>query len=327
MSSENYSSESSKIKIPVILGPTASGKTGAAIKLAKETGGEVISADSMQIYRGMDIGTAKASEAEMDGVVHHLINIVDPDEAYSVADFREQALAKIDEILSRGKLPIICGGTGLYISSLIYPFDLKSENTDPEVRKRLEQLAKDDPKALYARLQEVDPQSAGAIHPNNLKRIVRALEVYEVSGKPKSQQDREGRETLEVPYDFRLYMPMWDRSVLYERIDARVDEMLNAGLLDETRALLEKYPRDLVSLQAIGYKELYPYLDGETDYDEAVRILKRDTRHFAKRQLTWFRRFEDVHPIGEIDRIDWLAEVEKAQHTAKNTQQHIEESE
>lgn len=293
--------------IPVITGPTASGKTGAAVRFALEHNGEIISADSMQIYREMNIGTAKPSEEEQQGIPHHLIDMVNPDQPYSVSQFRSDAIDKIDEILKRGKMPVVCGGTGLYISALTLPFDLETENTDPEIRAGLEQMARTDPEQLYTRLQEADPESAAAIHPHNLKRLVRALEVYEVSGKPKSQLDREGRKK-ELPYDFKLFAPQIERPLLYERIELRVDLMLEQGLLDEARQLLSKYSRDLMSMQAIGYKELYPYLDGQESLEEAVRILKRDTRRFAKRQLTWFRRDSRIRPLSELSEPGSLAQ-------------------
>ena len=305
MNLENFSNGSSespdyKPAVAVITGPTASGKSSAALRFAREHNGEIVSADSMQIYKEMEIGTAKPSEEEQRLVPHHLIDIVSPDEPYSVSRFRSDAVLAIDDILGRARLPVVCGGTGLYINALTLPFDLETENTDPKIRAALEELSRTDPVRLYERLREADPESAKAIHPNNLKRIVRALEVYDVTGRPKSELDREGR-SREPAYDFRLYAPQMDRTLLYERIDRRVDQMLEEGLLDEAERLLGKYPRDLISMQAIGYKELYPYLDGEQSLEESVRILKRDTRRFAKRQLTWFRRDDRIRPAEELD--------------------------
>ncbi len=305
MNSENSSSGSFKPVIPVILGPTASGKSEAAVKLAKRIDGEIISADSMQIYQEMQIGTARPTKEEMEGVPHHLVGFVRPDEPFTVADFRKEAYRLIDAILSCGKVPVICGGTGLYINSLIYPYDLEKDNTDPKIRKRLEKEAQTNPDGLYRRLQKVDPVSAEKIHKNNTKRVIRALEIFEATGKTKSEQDEEGREKVSIPYVFKLFMPFMDREELYRRIDKRVDRMIEKGLLVEAEKLDQKYDRSLVSMQAIGYKELYPYFDGNESLEEAIRILKRDTRHFAKRQMTWFRRMQGIEPVEDLNQYDF----------------------
>lgn len=275
--------------MPFIVGPTAGGKTADAVALAKERNGEVVSADSMQIYKHMRIGTARPTVEEMAGVPHHLINFVEPDENYSAAAYRDDAQAAIADILSRGKLPIVCGGTGLYVSALSKPYDFSTDNRNDTVRKELEALGRTDPEALYQRLYLADPISAAAIHPNNVKRVVRALEIYITTGKTKSEQDAAGQ-TQTLPYTPMLFMADRPREALYERINLRIDQMLEAGLEAEARALEARYGRKTLAMQAIGYKEFFPYFDAEIQLDEAVRILKRDTRHFAKRQLTWFRR-------------------------------------
>lgn len=284
-----------KEKIPVLVGPTASGKTAASIALAHLMDAEIISADSMQIYKHMDVGTAKPTAEEMDGVPHHLIDCVEPDVDYSVACFKADALAAIDGIRRRGRVPLIVGGTGLYINALTLPWIADGPTGSIAVRRKLEQEWEEQGSAaLYARLQAVDPASAEAIHPNNVKRVIRALEIYEATGKPKSQWDGEAAQE-ELPYDYVLMGITMDRERLYQRIDLRVDQMLAEGLMDEMKGLLARgYGPELTAMKAIGYKELMPVLAGEESLEEGVRILKRDTRHFAKRQLTWFRRDERI---------------------------------
>lgn len=281
--------------MPVIVGATAAGKTATAVAFAKLIDGEIISADSMQIYRHMDIGTAKPTLEEMAGVPHHLIDFVEPDEEYNVARFKDEALATIADIFARGKTPVIVGGTGLYVNALTKPWSFAVEDTDLEIRAQLEtEMASLGKEIMHQRLAEVDPITAAELHPNNKKRVIRALEVYAVTGKPKSQLDQEGR-AIELPYNYSLLGLKMERELLYERINMRVDMMMAAGLLAEVESLVAAgYHRELVSMKAIGYKEFFPYLDGEIDLAEAVRILKRDTRHFAKRQLTWFRRDDEI---------------------------------
>jgi tRNA dimethylallyltransferase len=285
--------------IIIIAGPTASGKTSLSIGLAKELNGEIISADSMQIYKGMTIGTAKIRPEEMDGVVHHLVDELEPDDRYTAADFKEKAEALIEDISSRGKIPMIVGGTGLYINSLIYELNMKEANTDLDLRKRLEKEAEViGAEKFYEKLKAVDPKACEKIHFNNVKRVIRALEVYETTGKRFSDQ-----------YDFRKkndkYNPIYfcltmDRAKLYDRINMRIDMMLDEGLIEEVKALLEKgYNRELASMQGLGYKEIISYLDGKIALEEAIYILKRDTRRFAKRQLTWFRREDMVHWVDK----------------------------
>ena len=245
----------------------------------------------MQIYRQMTIGTAKPTQGEMQGIPHHLIDCVDPDEEYSVARFKEEALRRIEDILFRGRQPIVAGGTGLYINGLTMPWGFREKDTDEKVRERLarevEEMGRE---AFYERLKAVDPVTAAALHPNNVKRMIRAYEIYEVTGKPKSCLDMEAAKE-ELPYDYVLMGISMERPLLYERINRRIDLMVRDGLIEEVKSLLDQgYTEELLSMKAIGYKEIFPYLKGEMSLEEALHILKRDTRHFAKRQLTWFRK-------------------------------------
>lgn len=282
-------------KIAVVVGPTASGKTAAAVELAKRLDGEVISADSMQIYRHMTIGTAKPLPEEMEGIPHHLIDCVDPDQEYSVACFKDDALSCIEDIRARGKQPVIAGGTGLYVNGLTLPWGFREKDSDEAVRRTLEEeAAAMGNEAFHDLLKAVDEKAAAEIHPNNVKRVVRALEIYRVTGKTKSQLDAEAQKES-LPYEYVLMGIHMPRERLYERINRRIDLMVEAGLLDEIKALLAMgYDENLPALKAIGYKELFPYLKGEMSLDEALYVLKRDTRHFAKRQLTWFRKDERI---------------------------------
>ncbi len=281
-----------KIPLLVVVGPTASGKSAYAIKKALETGGEIISGDSMQIYRGMDIGTAKPSIEEMCGVPHHLIDVADISEPFSVAKFVELASSAIDDIVSRGKLPIIAGGTGLYIDTLIMGTQLSATEDDPELRERLFKEAETNGiEALHEKLLKVDPESAKAIHPNNVKRVVRALEIYYKTGLTKTEQDIKSREVESIYSPHSVYIVPSERETIYKRIDRRVDKMFESGLEAEVRALCEKGLRDTpTASQAIGYKEFYPYFDGLCNIDAVKEAICIDTRHYAKRQLTWFNR-------------------------------------
>ena len=272
----------------VIAGPTACGKTAVSIELAKMVSGEIISADSMQVYKYMDIGTAKVTKEEMQGIPHYLVDELEPDEEYSVAVFKNKAKSYLDDIYARNKMPLIVGGTGFYINALVYDNDFMSTQNDYSLREELfEQANKFGNEYLHNKLKEVDPESAKAIHPNNVKRVIRALEYFSTTGKKISEHNKE--EKLREPaYDTTFIILSTDRELLYERIEKRVDIMLENGLIDEVRGLLEKYSRDLVSMQGIGYKEIVGYLCGEYSLDEAVDILKKGTRHFAKRQITWF---------------------------------------
>jgi len=281
--------------VVVIAGPTASGKTDLAINLALKSNGEVISADSMQIYRHMDIGTAKPTKKEMMGIPHHMIDIIDPDESYSVALYKKDAEDCIKDVLSRGKLPIIAGGTGLYINSLIYNIKFSETVVNEEFRKKMNHIAQTEgPIVLHEMLRKVDPESAEKIHYNNVKRVIRALEVYEYTKKPISEHQKESR--MEPPeYRYLVFIINMDRNRLYNRIDRRVDKMIENGLVDEVKRLLDMgYKPGSTAMQGLGYKEIISYLNNELPFDEAIRILKRDTRHYAKRQITWFKAIKDA---------------------------------
>lgn len=296
----------------VIAGPTASGKTELAVRLAGRVNGEIISADSMQIYKHMDIGTAKPDAAEMCGIRHYLIDEVLPDTEFSVAKFRELALKYISEILCRGKQPVIAGGTGLYINSLIYNINFSETVIDQELRDRLkkEALEKGN-RHLYEKLLEIDPEAASRIHENDIKRVIRAIEVHEHTGKPISLHRQLSR--LEPPpYRYIIFGLRWDREKLYKRIERRVDLMLEKGLLEEVRGLVEKgYDKNTIAMQGLGYKEILAYFRGECTLDEAIYILKRDTRHYAKRQLTWFRRIEGIHWLDIDENTNMEEQVKK----------------
>lgn len=285
------------MKKPLIIltGPTAVGKTAASIDLAKAVNGEIISADSMQVYRGMDIGSAKISREEMRGIRHYLVDVLDPSEEFNVVKFQQLAGQAADEIYARNKIPIVVGGTGFYIQALLYDIDFTENDGDMSLRRELEQTAQNEgAKYLHSILREIDPEAAAQLHPNNTKRVIRAIEFYRQTGKKISEHNRRERER-ESPYRFAYFVLTDDRARLYKRIDQRVDAMMKAGLLREVQALRERgIPRDSTAMQGLGYKELYAYLEGECPLEEAVRIIKRDTRHFAKRQITWFKRERDV---------------------------------
>ena len=285
------------MKRPLIIltGPTAVGKTKASIGLAKALNGEVISADSMQVYKYMDIGSAKIRPEEMQGIRHYLIDELMPDEEFHVVRFQQMAKDAMKEIYAKGKIPIVVGGTGFYIQALLYDIDFTESNEDTEYRQELEQLAKErGAEYLHDMLRKVDPVSADTIHANNVKRVIRALEFHQQTGEKISEHNEQER-AKESPYDFCYFVLNDDRAHLYERINLRIDQMLEDGLVEEVNALKDKgYTRDMVSMQGLGYKEILDYLNGESTLDEAIYILKRDTRHFAKRQLTWFRRERDV---------------------------------
>ena len=280
----------------ILAGPTAVGKTSLSIRLAKEIGGEIISADSMQVYRHMDIGSAKITKEEMDGVPHYLVDVLEPEEEFNVVRFQQMAKEAAEKIWEKGKIPLVVGGTGFYIQALLYDIDFTENDGDESYRRQLEQKASDEEGAseLYEMLKTVDSKAAQEIHPRNIKRIIRALEFYHQTGKKISEHNETQRQK-ESPYNYAYFVLTDERSRLYERIDQRVDLMMEQGLLDEVRYLKERGVRkDSTAMQGLGYKELYAYLEGEYPLDEAVRIIKRDTRHFAKRQLTWFKRERDV---------------------------------
>lgn len=285
----------SKIPVVVIAGPTGVGKTATSIELAKHLDGEIISADSMQIYRGMDIGTAKVTEKEMQGVTHHMIDIAEPTENFSVYRYVSMCKDAVSDILSRNKLPIIAGGTGLYIDSFLSDIDFTEVTSDEAYRTELEHTALEKGNEyVHNMLRIADPVSAQNIHPNNLKRVIRALEYYKITGTTISSHNEKSQKK-ESPYNCCYICLTRDREELYERIDKRVDIMLENGLVDEVKKLLDSgCTSEHTSMQALGYKEIIAYLTGDTDFEEAVEILKRDSRRYAKRQLTWFRRREDA---------------------------------
>ena len=280
-----------KIRILAVVGSTASGKSALAVELAKTLDGEVVSCDSMQIYRRMNIGTAKPTHEEQDGIAHHLIDFVDPEEPFSCAEYVECAAACIREIASRNKLPILCGGTGLYLDALLRG-GFEETQSDPKIREELFAYALEHGNdALYAELVRIDPESAAATHPNNVKRVVRALEIYRTTGLTKTETDRRSL-ALESPYDATvLGLRYPERSVLYERIGRRVDIMMADGLLAEAESLL--CYRHMPALNTVGYKELFAYFDGNVSLEEAVELIKRNSRRYAKRQQTWWRKEEE----------------------------------
>ena len=284
-----------KKPLVVLTGPTAVGKTKLSIDLAKALGGEIISADSMQVYKHMDIGSAKITEKEMDGVPHHLIDVLSPFEEFHIVRFQELAKKAVEDIYSRGRIPVFVGGTGFYIQAVTKDIDFTEGEEDKEYREELSRLAAEKGNEfLHEMLRNIDPKSAEEIHANNVKRVIRALEFYKENGFPISQHNEEQKQN-ETPYNLAYFVLNAPRELLYERIDRRVDEMMENGLMEEVQKLKDMgCRRDMTSMQGLGYKEILSFLEGEVPLEEAVRILKRDTRHFAKRQLTWFRRESDV---------------------------------
>lgn len=289
----------------VLTGPTAVGKTKLSISLAKAVNGEIISADSMQVYQYMDIGSAKIRPSEMQGVPHHLVDVLRPEEEFHIVRFQEMAHAAMEEIYAKGRIPVLVGGTGFYIQAITREIDFTQAVQEDGYRKELEALGKaQGAEALHRMLEEVDPVSAKEIHANNIKRVIRALEFYHQNGTPISAHNQEQKEH-ESPYNLAYFVLNAPRELLYQRIDQRVDEMMKEGLLDEIERLKDMgCHRGMVSMQGLGYKEMLAYLEGEYPLKEAVRILKRDTRHFAKRQLTWFRREQEVIWINK-DEFDY----------------------
>ncbi|HGH7178722.1 tRNA (adenosine(37)-N6)-dimethylallyltransferase MiaA [Bacillus cereus] len=280
-------------KVAVIIGPTAVGKTKLSIDLAKALNGEVISGDSMQIYRTMDIGTAKVTKEEMDGIPHYMVDIKDPEDSFSVAEFQERVRKHIREITERGKLPIIVGGTGLYIQSVLFDYQFTDDAGDVIYREQMEKLALErGVEYVHKKLQEVDPESAERIHANNVRRVIRALEIFHTTGEKMSEQIE--KQEKELLYDVSLIGLTMDRAMLYDRINLRVDLMMEQGLLEEVEGLYNRGVRDCQSIQAIGYKEIYDYFENRVSLEEAVSQLKTNSRRYAKRQLTWFRNKMDV---------------------------------
>lgn len=284
-----------KKPLVILTGPTAVGKTALSIKLAKLIDGEIISADSMQVYRRMNIGSAKITPQEMDGVPHYLIDVLEPDEEFNVVTFQQMAKKAMEKIYAENHIPVIAGGTGFYIQALLNDISFTETETDMILRKQLEaQAEKYGAVWIHDRLREVDPRAAEEIHPNNVKRVIRALEFYEETGSRISEHNEAERQK-QSPYNFAYFVLNMDRQKLYERIELRIDQMLDQGLVEEVKALqAEGCHAGMVSMQGLGYKEILAYLQGKCTLEEAVYVLKRDTRHFAKRQLTWFRRERDV---------------------------------
>lgn len=286
----------------ILTGPTAVGKTKLSIALAKAVHGQIISADSMQVYRGMDIGTAKVTPEEMDGVVHHLIDVLEPTEEFHVVKFQEMAKKAMAEIYQAGDIPILVGGTGFYIQALLYDIDFCEQEEDTEYRRQLQELAQEQgAEYLHQRLAELDKESADVIHANNVKRVIRALEFYHQTGECISKHNQEQREKIS-PYNYLYFVLNDDRQRLYDRIDCRIDKMLEQGLVDEVRQLVSRgCTRTMVSMQGLGYKEILDYLEGNCTLEDAIYRLKRDTRHFAKRQITWFKREKEVHWLNRME--------------------------
>jgi len=291
-------------EVVAIVGPTASGKTALSIKLAKKYNGEIINGDSMQVYRGLDIGTAKITVEEMEGVPHHLLSFKEPTEAFSVADYQRLVRAKIAEIRAQGKLPIIVGGSGLYVQAVLYDFQFTEEQVDEVARKAYyEELEKLGPEAMHEKLKKLDPQTAESIHPNNTRRVIRALEMIELSGVSKAS---EAQNRGEIPLYNHVVLGLgqnMSREELYDRINHRVDVMMDKGLLEEVKGLWQQNIRGVQSIQAIGYKELYDYLDGKCSLNVALDSLKQNSRRYAKRQLTYFRNKMDIYFISNGERI------------------------
>lgn len=295
-----------KKPLVIVAGPTASGKSDNAIRLAKKIGGEIISADSMQVYRMLDIGSAKLTRVQMQGVPHHLIDVLDPRDAFNVTVFQKMAKEAMAGVYGRGHIPILCGGTGFYIGSVLYDVAFTEEASDGRYREELYRLAEaGGAEVLHRMLSELDPESAAAIPANNVKRVARALEYLHETGEKISVHNAREREK-ESPYDARYFVLFRERSLLYERIDARVDQMLKNGLLSEMRGLVDYgCTPEMTSMQGLGYKQLYQYLLGTVSYEEAVLKIKQETRHFAKRQMTWFKREKDARFI-DVDKEDLI---------------------
>lgn len=308
-------------KVIAIVGPTGVGKTELSLKLAKHTDSEIISCDSMQIYKGMDIGTAKATDEEMRSIPHHLIDIKDPKESYSVCDYVQDAKKCIDDIFARGKNAMLVGGTGLYVDAFINDTDFTETKASDDIRNELSLYAeKNGAISLHDILREIDPESAAAIHPNNIKRVIRAIEYFRISGEKISDHNKMGS-LKKSPYDY-LYIGLTrNRDELYERIDKRVDLMIEAGLIDEVKKLLYSGCNlKMTSMQALGYKEIIHYIKGRCTLPEAIRILKRDSRRYAKRQLTWFNRNKDIHWINLSEMSSAQEALEKAKDIIKKVQ-------
>ena len=293
-----------KPKVIVICGPTASGKTALSIELAKKINGEIVSADSMQIYKDMNIGSAKVTNEEMQGIKHYMIDCVSPDERFSVADYKTNAKNAIEEIIKKGKTPIVVGGTGLYIDALIYEIEYKDIKIDENYRKELQEIEKNQGlEVLYKKALEIDPKAMEKISQNDSKRIMRVLEIYKATGKNKTEQEAESR-LKEIPYDYKVFALTMNREKLYERINKRVDIMIENGLIDEVKNLLEKYSEFPTAMQGLGYKEVRDYLQEKITKDEMIEKIKQESRRYAKRQLTWFRKNKQTIWLNSLEKID-----------------------
>lgn len=308
----------SKPKVIVICGPTASGKTGLSVKLAQAMNGEIISCDSMQIYKDMTIGTAKVTEEEMQGIQHYLIDFVSPEERYSVADFQKDSEKAISKILAKGKTPIVVGGTGLYVDTLVYHIQYPEVETDLAYRQQLEKMIEEQGlETLYQKAKEIDLQATEKISNNDQKRIMRILEIYHQTGKTKTQLEIESRRE-EPPYEYLMYAIDMDREKLYDRINQRVDIMIEQGLIEEVQELLKKYKNFPTAMQGLGYKEVVPYLQGDITKEEMIENLKQETRRYAKRQLTWFRKNKEIK---------WLDGLAPAEENIQRILEDYEEAE
>lgn len=304
-----------KPKVIVICGPTASGKTALSIELAKKINGEIISADSMQIYKDMNIGTAKPDEEEKQGIKHYLMDYISPEQRYSVAQFKNDATKAIEEIISKGKMPIIVGGTGLYIDSLIYGIEYKEIEIDEEYRKKLEKIVQEQGlEALYEKANEIDREAIKKISPNDKKRIMRVLEIYNATGKTKTEQDKESRKNG-VQYDYKVFTINMDREKLYERINKRVDIMIEKGLIQEVENLGKKYNKFPTAMQGLGYKEVVDYIEGKYTKEKMIEKIKMESRRYAKRQLTWFRKNKESI---------WLDASETKEHNVQQILEHMQ---
>lgn len=294
-----------KPKVVVIVGPTASGKTALSVELAKKIDGEIISSDSMQIYKDMDIGTAKVTKEEMQGIKHYLVDFVSPDTRYTVSDFKRDSESAIKEIIAKGKTPIVVGGTGLYVNSLIYGIEYQDMNFDEQYRNELMQIAETEEglKSLYEQAQKIDPEATEKVSQNDKKRIVRILEIYKATGKTKTEQEILSRQK-EIEYDFKVFGITMERSLLYDRINHRVDIMIEQGLENEVRNLISKYSEFPTAMQGLGYKEVVEYFEGKISYEEMIEKIKQESRRYAKRQLTWFRKNKETIWLDATEGMD-----------------------
>ena len=307
-----------KPKVIVICGPTASGKTSLSIELAKQINGEIVSCDSMQIYKDMTIGTAKPTKEEMDGIKHYLLDFVSPDQRYSVAEYKKDAENTIEKIISEGKVPIVVGGTGLYLEALIYNIEYQNIEEDMEYRNKLYEIEREQGLSkLYEMASKIDSKAMEKISPNDKKRICRVLEIYHLTGKTKTELEEESRKN-EPKYNYKLFGITKDREKLYERINLRVDIMINQGLIDEVKNLLEKYNNFPTAMQGLGYKEVVEYLNGLITKDEMIDKIKMETRRYAKRQLTWFRKYKNLIWINGLDDVQNNIKIILEEYSEKN---------